>query len=131
MKRGNCFHASADFLTTKCLFDKHAQTQFILVHGYPTLTVPPYIEYLHAWIEIGDEKVLDAEHGSWAPKDLFYAVGNIDPERCRRYTYAEMRRKINEHGHWGPWDLGPSPEEEELDAADLFEPERTPGQDPP
>lgn len=64
------------------------------------------IEYGHAWVEDGDT-VHDYSRGRdiQMPKMLYYAFGNIDESKQFRYTPEEMRKKILDTGHWGPWDL--------------------------
>lgn len=76
----------------------------MLVHGMPTLTVPPYVKYGHAWLEIGDTFCYDAERDMIVPKALFYAVGKINPVECHEYNAGTFRAKVNEFGYWGPWD---------------------------
>ncbi len=76
----------------------------MLVHGRPTLTVAPFIEYGHAWIEIGDVLAFDAEREIVMPLELFYRAGQIDPTKCLRYDYADLKRWTNLTEHWGPWE---------------------------
>jgi hypothetical protein len=97
----------------KCLFDMEARKTLRLVHGNPILTVPPHIKHGHAWIEIGDDIVYDAEGKHEVPKELYYMVGQIDPKECFFYTYEEMAKKIDESDHWGPWEFEESQEETE------------------
>jgi hypothetical protein len=98
----------------KCLFDKENRKIYRLVHGRPTLKVPPFIKYGHAWVEIDGVTVFDTEHHKEVPKELYYAVGNIDSEDCLVYTYSEMAAHMRKHEHWGPWELPEDPEETEL-----------------
>ena len=79
----------------------------MLVHGEVTGQGPiAGIKFGHAWIEIGDE-VLDVSRGRSVrmPKVLYYGLGNVEEDKVFKYTPEEMRRKILEYGHWGPWDL--------------------------
>jgi len=82
-----------------------------MIHGRPTLRTKPYIEYGHAWLESPDgEAVYDASMGREFPKELYYAIGKINPEDSFSYTIDEARRKSLEYKHWGPWegvDAGP------------------------
>lgn len=90
--------------------------KIVIVHGAPTLRGGPYTgnKFGHCWIE-SDDTVYDFSNGNEAvlPKDLYYALGNIDPKENVSYTINEYRKKIVEEGTWGPWE-GPSPENEWL-----------------
>jgi len=111
---GNCYEATGEFLMDKAFHGEHAG--YTLVHGRPTLQVPPFIEYGHAWIEFSvdiegggpfaDSLVMcvDVDRGNTLPRPLFYALGNIDPDQCFRYTYPDLARWVTETGHWGPWE---------------------------
>ncbi len=111
---GDCFELSANFMIDTCCFDEEKQKAFRLVHGKPTLTVPPYIQYGHAWILLTDTQVLDLTIQRSAPKDRYYAKGRIKEEDCFVYTFAEMKALVNKTGHLGPWDLVESDEEKQL-----------------
>jgi len=78
--------------------------QVVLVHGLPTLQVEPFIKYGHAWLEIGESLVYDAERDLVILKHLFYEGGEIDPEECFRYDFETFRKRLNRFKHWGPWD---------------------------
>ena len=40
------------------------------------------------------------------PQSVYYALGQIDHlGNVHKYSMEEMRRKILDSGHWGPWDL--------------------------
>jgi hypothetical protein len=110
---GDCFEQSLNYMINECLFDKEKRKHVFLAHGHPTLAVPPFIKYVHAWIEYDDDTVYDVENDSRVPKELYYGIGKIDSSACFRYTYAEMRKKVTEHQHSGPWDLEMLEEEEE------------------
>lgn len=97
---GNCFMSSGRLLLQ--LHDRGI-TDIVLVHGFPVLTVPPYSEYAHSWIEIGD-CCIDSESKFWARKSEYYFVGRIDPSRCVRYSPEDILKEMNSSGHWGPWD---------------------------
>ena len=52
------------------------------------------------WDLVADRKDL--------PEVVYTAIGHIDRKKINgyfEYTYAEMREKMNEYNHWGPWDL--------------------------
>lgn len=90
------------------LLEEHPD--WVLVHGYPTLTGGPYRgrRYGHAWLERLDEQGL-----AWCvnhllpdtpiPAPLFYLVGRIDAKLCRRYTLEEARLRALETGVYGDW----------------------------
>jgi hypothetical protein len=80
----------------------HFSAEPMLVHGRPTLTRPPFCQYGHAWVEVGD-LVLDPS-GKAIPKALYYAVGKIDPALCVRYTAQQALKCSWKHKHYGPWE---------------------------
>lgn len=97
---GTCYKDAADFvLAQDC-------GEALLVHGRPTLQVPPYEPFGHAWVEVGD-KVIDPATGFEGPRVIYYALGNIDPEENIYYTVDETRTFMLSHEHWGPWE-GPT-----------------------
>jgi len=112
--KGNCYKSSGEYLMDEWLKGEHEQ--YTLVHGIPTLTVEPFTRYGHSWIEftavvgviagrqLKTVMCLDTETNNVVPRDLFYKVGRIKPEECFRYKFSEMRERINETGHWGPWE---------------------------
>jgi len=123
---GDCYANAGRHLMDLWLANK--DEGFTLVHGRPILQAPPHIEYGHAWLEFRRpipalseltgrkcemEMVLDVESGNLLPKELFYMAGEIDPDKCIRYTTDEMRRWVLDTGHWGPWEgpdgVGPVP----------------------
>lgn len=75
-----------------------------LVHGRPTLTVPPRQKYGHAWLEFGDHWCYDAERDMIIPKALFYSAGQIEEAECERYDWTRFKARMDSHEHWGPWD---------------------------
>jgi hypothetical protein len=38
------------------------------------------------------------------PLNLYYSVGDIDPEDLRKYTLEEAEEMMARHGHYGPWE---------------------------
>jgi len=110
IKLGNCFELSANFMIDTCRFDEAKQKTFRLVHGKPTLEVPPHIKYGHAWILLTSARVLDLTLQVSTLKEGYYARGQIKEEDCLVYTFEEMRALILETGHCGPWELTASDE---------------------
>jgi hypothetical protein len=100
-KVGDCYEDAGVWITNKILFG--GSTDWVLVHGRPTLQAEPYCEYGHAWLEKGD-LVRDLNAVFDCPKDLYYLVGRIKPEHCLRYSASEVQEKINQFKHWGPWE---------------------------
>jgi hypothetical protein len=100
---GDCYEAAAIYL-----MDTHQEAT--LVHGLPTLQRPPYQKFGHAWIEYpgpnGEMLVREVANGRHLeiPVSLYYALGQIDPAECKRYTLNDLRRWAVEAGHWGPWE---------------------------
>ncbi len=78
--------------------------EVVLVHGMPTLTIPPFSKFGHAWLELGDVFCYDAERQMVVPKAIFYGIGKIIAEECYRYDLKTFRDRIAKFGHWGPWD---------------------------
>jgi len=106
---GDCYAAAGRALMDAALGGLDGS--LVVVHGRPTLQVPPFVPYGHAWLERavdlgGFELVIceDAETGVQLPRELYYQLGRINPEECFRYDWAALRRWIKETGHWGPWE---------------------------
>jgi hypothetical protein len=102
---GDCYQAAAQ----RVLFPWEHSTPdgAVLVHGRPTLTVPPYDVYGHAWIELPNGCVWECSNGNdiVAPRSAYYRAGQIDPTiECYRYDAKLARRWVLWSGHWGPWE---------------------------
>ena len=100
---GDCFAAAGRFFLNHRFSD--LADDLVLVHGEVWSKgsgVPPHG---HAWLECGDA-VIDPSNGTVNvyPKQAYYRVGNIG-ENVHRYGFAELRRLMNESGHYGPWGL--------------------------
>lgn len=102
---GDCYEA----VVVAMLMPDYAGGLFVpgmvLVHGRPTLTCPPFIEYGHAWLELGDA-VFDFSnrHHVVTRREVYYEAGNIDPDFCIRYSEREVRKWILQTHHYGPWE---------------------------
>jgi hypothetical protein len=83
-----------------------ADPSWTLVHGRPTLRRLPHVQYGHAWLE-RDGVVYDpsARYGAGITMlcGLYYALGQIDPRLCSRYSAREAAVLMNSTGHHGPW----------------------------
>jgi len=105
-KTGDCYKASCFRLISFLTHNPHGM---ILVHGWPTLTRPPFEKYSHAWLEYtfnGIRICWDLSMGrdiKVAQAD-YYSIGKINPLKCIRYTEDEARALVLEHEHWGPWE---------------------------
>ena len=100
---GDCYCASGRYLMDHGINNPN----LVMVHGEVIgQGAISGVSYGHAWLEEGDE-VLDISNGRnlRLPKMVYYALGQIDPAKTYRYTYKDMQRKVNDTGHWGPWDL--------------------------
>jgi hypothetical protein len=67
---------------------------------------PPHVQYGHAWLE-RDGLVYDPSGRNGAGvtmlAGLYYALGQIDPRLCIRYSALEAAAMMNSTGHHGPW----------------------------
>lgn len=61
------------------------------------------VDYDHAWIELGDDVVLDVANGSTdvVRREVYYAAGTV--RDVVRYTREQARAAMVETGHYGPW----------------------------
>jgi transposase len=103
---GDCFEAAYKKLYE--VFREHPEAK--LVHAIVTGQGPiKGVQHGHAWVEIGDT-VLDYSNGRTIemPKQIYYAVGNIDPsnsDEYKTYSYKEMADISMDQGTYGPWEL--------------------------
>lgn len=105
---GNCYEAAA-VLIIDCWMSalgKEDLSNYRLVHGYP---VGRGVEnegrrYGHAWVEAGDEVYDWTVSHDPMPKELYYALGRLTDQHVYRYTFDEMRERMNRHEHYGPWE---------------------------
>jgi hypothetical protein len=96
---GTCYETAF-----QALFDGQ-HDEWTLVHGRPTLTCKPYIEYGHAWIEDPDGvTVFDTESRSYWPVEIYYKYGKIDPRKSNRYTKQQAAKWAVQLNHYGPWE---------------------------
>ena len=103
---GDCFEAAYKKLYE--VFREHPEAK--LVHAIVTGQGPiKGVQHGHAWVEIGDT-VLDYSNGRTIemPKQIYYAVGNIDPSNSNKYktySFKEMADISMDQGTYGPWEL--------------------------
>ena len=100
---GDCYEVSGKYLMDNGMYGRNPDLVLVhgIVHGQGKIKGIPYG---HAWVEDGGE-VIDRSNGRdlRLPKELYYALGGIS--ETRRYSISDMRKKVNEHEHWGPWDV--------------------------
>jgi len=116
---GDCYEAAAKYMMDECNFGAD-DCDIVLVHGEVGGQGPlEGVRYGHAWVEDGDT-VIDKSNGKdlRMPKVVYYALGQINREtfggggydpvggqNVHRYTWPEVRKKLLDYKHWGPWDL--------------------------
>lgn len=106
---GNCYDSAAEFVLSN--------PDYELIHGVVTgQGAIQGMKYGHAWAE-KDGMVVDSSNGNNIniPAQVYYRIGNIDPDQQHRYTAQELRIWIGSRGHWGPWEEGVSPESDNHD----------------
>jgi len=121
---GDCFARAARLIW------RDARGTLVLVHGHPIGTGAENLgqRFWHAWVEVTEEVTIPAgtnganpDHGPFTltlttcldrtgdepvaiPRDLYYRLGRIEADECRRYTRGEALTALQHWGHWGPWD---------------------------
>lgn len=107
---GDCYEAAGRYIMDNGLLGP--KKDLILVHGEVEQQGHPFLRYGHAWVEDGDT-VIDVSNGRdiQMPKVIYYTLGRVYPDKppfepnIHTYTVKEFQRMVNEHKHWGPWDL--------------------------
>lgn len=118
---GDCFAVAANLV----LLDP----TLTLCHGQPIGSGPDNggKRYWHAWVERIDQVTIPAntarlmphdafdlslsvvvdrsngKNSTW-PREVYYALGHIHPDRVRRYDRQETITMLDRFRHWGPWD---------------------------
>jgi hypothetical protein len=127
--QGDCYEVALDF--TVFGVPAEERHRYRVAHGTPLGEGPiEGIRYGHAWIEhtapiperpdnvpFTDEEwedltrftavtVIDKSNGNDVvmPRSLYYALGCIDFESVRRYTFDEAGRHAVTTGVYGPWE---------------------------
>lgn len=105
---GDCYEAALVLMISVPPEDR---PRWRLCHGEPIGQGPiAGIRHGHAWCE--EQRpfhvvVHDLSNGKtirgW-PRELYYAVGRIEPDEVARYTHAEAAQHALETGHCGPWE---------------------------
>tara|TARA_R110002050_G_scaffold65463_1_gene141719 strand:- start:3264 stop:4016 length:753 start_codon:yes stop_codon:yes gene_type:complete len=101
-KMGDCYPAGGR-LIMNFFGDKEHKLVHGMVNGQGALEG---MRYGHCWVESRDT-VLDHSNGRKLeiPKQVYYALGRIDPKECHYYTPEESAKFMAEEGHWGPWEM--------------------------
>jgi len=110
-KLGDCFESAVGVMMERHRNDPEAEGGYILVHGWPIGQGPiEGIKHAHAWVEFKDacgmRWVWDKSNGRDIdmPAALYYKIGSIDENECRRYTFEEMTVALLDNGTYGPWE---------------------------
>lgn len=101
---GDCYEVAANLVLEN--------PEYTLVHGIVTGQGDLRgVRYGHAWVEY-EGNVIDKSNGRELefPKEVYYAIGNIDPNDQYQYNAKEIRKIIQYEKHWGPWEEDMSPE---------------------
>ena len=99
---GDCYPAGGR-LIMNFFGDKEHKLVHGMVNGQGALEG---MRYGHCWVE-SKNTVLDHSNGRKLeiPKQVYYALGRIDPKECHYYTPEESAKFMAEEGHWGPWEM--------------------------
>ena len=101
-KLGDCYQAGG-----RLIMNMFGDKEHMLVHGM--VNGQGQLEgkrYGHCWVESRDT-ILDHSNGRKLeiPKDLYYAIGRVNPKECFYYTPEEAAKFMVDEGHWGPWEM--------------------------
>ena len=120
---GNCMEAAANLMLryNSPFFGKQLKANndtFLvhsLVHGQGECAG---LRFSHAWVEDGSI-VIDKSNGNDIRMEakIYYAIGGVNKTQKGayvRYSFNEMKRKLNKTKHYGPWDLDMNLEESNM-----------------
>ena len=100
---GTCFVDAYEFLS------KNVNPKYKLVYGLVTgQGIIEGIRYNHAWIEEGNTVIDTAMKAQGAstykfPKELYYAIGQVEDKTTFSYTHKEMIKNMLDTENYGPW----------------------------
>ena len=99
---GDCYQAGGR-LIMNFFGDKDHKLVHGMVNGQGALEG---IRFGHCWVESKDT-VLDHSNGKKRelPKQVYYALGRVNPKECKYYTAEEAAKFMVDKGHWGPWEM--------------------------
>jgi hypothetical protein len=127
-KKGDCYDAAVT--TAEDLVGENDPDTVFVCHGRPTgqghawveveydVTVPAMTDEQRAKVPEGVPvfgaqggtvrmvTVIDRSNGkdSTFPRELYYAIGQMDPDEVARYSLDDAYLNMEEFGHYGPWD---------------------------
>ena len=108
---GDCYQANGSYLLNQSYTGKSGG--MILVHGVAILTSDGK-PFGHCWIEKGNT-VYDFSNGKnlKGSKKVYYKLGGIPVKGYKNHKYKikDVRKKVLQTGHWGPWDSKPPRQE--------------------
>lgn len=104
-KRGDCYPVAANLVLYEKEYDGATLCHGV-VSGQQALAG---VRYGHAWVEAdhgGVVCVIDKSNGLdvRVSREVYYKIGEIDPDEVARYNRDEIRQVITRFGHWGPWE---------------------------
>ena len=99
---GDCYQAGGR-LIMNFFGDKDHKLVHGMVNGQGALEG---IRFGHCWVESKDT-VLDHSNGKKRelPKQVYYALGRVNPKECYYYTPEEASKWMLKSKHWGPWEM--------------------------
>ena len=99
---GDCYQAGGR-LIMNFFGDKEHKLVHGMVNGQGALEG---MRYGHCWVESRDT-VLDHSNNRKLeiPKQVYYALGRVNPKECKYYTPEEAAKFMVDKGHWGPWEM--------------------------
>ena len=104
---GDCYQANGSHILNQSFAGKGKG--FVLVHGVAILQTDGK-PFGHAWLEKGNT-VYDFSNGKnlKVSKKVYYTLGHIPVDGYKNYKYTinDVRKKVLQTGHWGPWDSNP------------------------
>jgi hypothetical protein len=100
---GDCFDSAFDHIIEHGPTNKNLKLVHSIVSGQGKLSGK---RYTHAWCEDGDY-VIDTSNGNNFEilKMLYYAIGNVNPNQGKYYSYNEVLDLSTKYGNKGPWEI--------------------------
>ena len=101
--QGNCYGNAIEFLV-----EHRGAINYLVCHGIVRGQGPNKGNYIaHAWVEdehFAYDHDASTNNVTRIPKGYYYHLGDIDPNKVKRYNPAEVVMHATETGHGGPWD---------------------------
>ena len=102
--KGDCYRTAvkiAQALVGCCLSQSGAVKPVAVVHGSVLQSSGRRID--HAWVEIGDDEVIDRSCGIAAEIAKEDYVAKTQAVEEARYSVEQALEQGVKSGHWGPW----------------------------